>query len=195
VGAVLQRLIVQVPCLLQAFELLGMAAGTSLNVAKCLVIPLWSEPLQQAAERIRRICQQFSEVRVALSGKLFGVMIGPGAGRSSWFAPLLKVERHIPIIRGLKLGLNQTIYKFNQIAFSTLSHTACFYSADKVTLKQESALHQRLPGAPRYAFTSDLLEGMDEIGSRSGISTLRCQGASAQWRSVNVTSELLADVE
>jgi len=69
VGAVLQRLLVQLPFLLQAFELLGMAAGTSLNVAKCLIIPLWGEPLLQAAQRIRRIFQQFSEVRVAWSGK------------------------------------------------------------------------------------------------------------------------------
>jgi len=188
VGAVLQRLVVQLPYLLQAFELLGMAAGTSLNVAKCLIIPLWGEPLLQAAQRIRRIFPQFSEVRVAWSGKLLGIIIGPGAGRASWFAPLLKLERRIPVARGLKLGLGQTLYKYNQIAYSTLNHTACFYTADQKTLKQEHILHQRIPGAPRYAFTTDLLEGLDEVGFRSSISTLRCQGAAAQWRCMNFTS-------
>ena len=68
VGAVLQRLLVQLPFLLQAFELLGMAAGTSLNVAKCLIIPLWREPLQQAAQRTRRIFPGW--LRYALLGQV-----------------------------------------------------------------------------------------------------------------------------
>jgi len=189
VGAVLQRMVVQLPLLLHAFKLFGEAAGTALNIAKCLIIPLWCEPIDVAMERIRRLFPEFAAVKVAWKGKLLGVMIGPEAGRSSWVAPLLKVERRIPIVRGLKRGLSQTIGKYNQVAYSTLSHTACFYSPDPTTLKQERVLHQRLPGAPRYTFTTDLLEGLDEVGLRNGMCTLRCNGAAAQWRCVNVTSQ------
>ena len=56
-------------------------------------------------------------------------------------------------------------------------------------------IHQLLPSAPRFAFTTGCLAGAQELGLRASLQTFSTTSKAAQYRCANYTSKLFHELQ
>ena len=188
IAMVLANLFTQLPLLLYIFEHFEAGAGPHLNVTKCVLIPLWTMLVAEAAEKIRRLIPGAAEFAVRLATKFLGVMMGPLAHLTAWNSPFLKYSERLPRVRAFGLGFTNTVSSHNVHMFSVLSHTMQFHSCTAVTAKLEREAHQRLFASPRFTFTTAFLAQAKACHLPQALHVLAYHGKAAQYRFAVSTS-------
>ena len=120
IAMVLARTFFQLPLLLDLFDYFAAGAGPRLNFHKCVIIPLWTLCLADAAAKLHRMIPRTVAFLVKLATKFLGVMMGPLAHLTCWNAPFLKYVERLQRIRRFGLGFMNTISNRNIHGFSVL---------------------------------------------------------------------------
>ena len=80
----------------QIFQDFSKISDLSLNIAKTVFVPL--RPVQDF-DHLRRLiieaCALWRDIKIATTGKLLGVYVGPGSIGHSWVKPLAKLKKRL----------------------------------------------------------------------------------------------------
>ena len=95
IAMALADLFAEFPGVLGDFEIFRKAAGPSVNISKCVTIPLWSGDLLAITLQIHSSIPMAVGIAVARSAKLLGVFIGPDAHGESLTAPLRGLTQRV----------------------------------------------------------------------------------------------------
>ena len=82
---------VSVPTLAFIFKEFEQISGLALNMKKTTFIPMWPIGDTKSFRNLfTETCPLWKEVRIDMKAKYLGFQIGPGAGTSTWSAPITK---------------------------------------------------------------------------------------------------------
>ena len=154
------------------FEEFARLSGLRLNLPKVVAVPLWLTPLDALrAEWAGRI-PGWVGMRVALSAKYLGFMLGPGRGRSSWDGPLRKYSERAAAWGQAGAGLMLTALAYSVYVVSVLSFVLQLEPLPPQWPKVEAAACRRLVRGPgNWCLPTDI-KTLQELGLPRGFASL-----------------------
>ncbi len=117
--------------LLELFSIIDATeacTGLCINVAKSSIVPLWTSDLDAATIEVHAMSPRLDELKVADFFKHLGVLVGPGAVPTRWFAAFSKFLDRALSIKAAGGGLSESIRMYGTLAVTTLQYIGQFLS-------------------------------------------------------------------
>ena len=154
-----------------------------LNLAKTVLLPLWTWERETAAAAWGQAVPAWQGVRVAYSGTYLGFEVGPAAGDTGWRAPVRKFREAVCGWVGRAPGMHLATLAYNTFAISKLQYVAQLHGMPPDWARLERWAVQRLyPGPARWLPAAVAHSLRDEFGMPSQLQTLSTSGPAAQLR-------------
>ena len=99
----------QFPKVMQVFEEFEKVSGLSLNVKKCVLVPLWSITVPTMKGWLETNVPLAQACAICQYAKYLGIMLGPEAAELSWKASGDKLVERARQVRSMKQGLCKAI--------------------------------------------------------------------------------------
>jgi len=174
--------------ILLMFNIWGQASGLVLNMAKCVVVPLWADWTNDELQRLMaRIGRGATLIQVAGWGKYLGIAIGPGAQEHAWDECTKKFVQRVETIRNLGIGLIGSINLYSMLAVSVLSYVAAFQEPSRAVLRREYFAINKITAGPCHAIPPVLLKHGKNAGLPLQVRCVRTMSIAARSRMANVT--------
>ena len=161
-----------------------LATGMRLNFPKTVVIPLWTSDVDRAATEIANVHSSAHLFRVTSAFKHLGMLVGPGAHRNRWDAPVAKFLSRVAAIRSSRSSTHEAVAMYQPLAFSTLRFTARFVDPSPSALFAEARGVARIMAAPMHAMPVDLLGGLELLGGRAILPHLSAVAFASQLKAI-----------
>ena len=156
------------------FDMWSHATGLTLNMAKCVVIPLWAAWTDEEVKRLlARICRGAHLIQIAGWGTYLGIAIGPEAQQHAWDDCAKKCVQRVEMIRNFGLGLIASINLYNMLAVSVLSYVAAFQEPPRTVLRREYFAINKITAGPCHAIPPSLLKHATNVGLSMQVRCLR----------------------
>ena len=112
------------PTLPRLFKQLQAISGLSLNITKCIIIPLSCCDHVTFKADLSHHVPDWRNMTVASCGKYLGFYVGPGKGDKSWDGPCKKFIDRCQLWHDRPVGMHFHILAYNAFAITTLSYVA-----------------------------------------------------------------------
>lgn len=160
------------------FKDLQEAAQLSLNIGKCIFIPLFIESHAETRARIDAVAPAFREVAIQDHGKYLGYFVGPGKKDRAWNAALDKAEKQVLAWDWAPLGLYLAATVWNTFIIPLLGFVAQLEAPPANTQERiEKMLRRAAHGPYRWCQVEDLLH------------LQRAYGFSTEYKDIRVVAE------
>ena len=171
------------PILQEIFHGAHKVANLELNMPKCVVIPLYLGTMESIGTDFRSRFPDWAAISVETKGTYLGMVIGPGAGQSSWDKPLKKFLGVAKSWGKLGMGLTYSAAAYAIYALPTLTFVGQLKSPSKeALLTEEKALRAIVPGPYRWILPKDLYYLSDLYGQGKSFPSLSQACSAAQRR-------------
>ena len=180
------------PKFAECFDLFGIVSNVKIKVKKTVIIPLWTNDIEEVTKIIENIVPAWKDVRIALCGKYLGVYLGPGSGDKSWAAALEKYKARVQVARKTGSGFLSSVLEYNTMCVTTLSYIGQFCTTTPQVLATEARMLQRLTGCPRYTFTKQALWSLKSLGMATGFNSVQVCNTASMVRMTLQTSTVFA---
>ena len=171
------------PQLRVLFSDFAAASGLHLNLAKTVLLPLWTWQSEVAAAAWRRAVPEWESVRVAHSGPYLGFEVGPAAADISWVAPIRKFKEAVSTWAANSPGMHLTTLAYNMYAVSRLQYVAQLHGEPPGWQQLEKWAIQRLFPGPAGWLPQVVAQSLrDEFGMPSQVQSLATAGPAAMLR-------------
>ena len=87
------------------FKFIASISNLCLNIAKCVLVPLWKYNRKHLKDLLTESVPFWSSLDVASYAKYLGVLLGPGAGKLSTEKALNRYSKKCSFISSMKQGL------------------------------------------------------------------------------------------
>ena len=145
-----------------------MAAGLSLGLPKCKLIPVavpfTSAVRDQVRSWLEAYLPEWSTFEVVPSGVYLGFALGPGVTLESWEGPLSKLEVRARAIGGAKAPPTVSTLLYNSRAVPVVGYVPQLVSPPPSLYKSESLLASHVFHVPPNSFTISNLVRVSEFG-------------------------------
>ena len=141
------------------FITLGVIANATnlrVNVKKTIIVPLWACAVARVRAMIGRRFPHLSHLEVAETAKYLGFWVGPGAGDTTWIAPLRKFLGRAADCRNLGGGTCVAINAINTYAYSVLGFTCQLRDPTAEVIRTCKHFNRKVMGGP-YRWLPDEL--------------------------------------
>ena len=157
IAVVLPNLQEDLPKVARLFAGIGHVAGLQLNIPKCVLMPLWPVQHDQVRRHLCISAQEFASITISECGTYLGIVIGPGAGQSSWKKPLAKYLETAKAWGAQGLGLQYGALAYTTYVLPILSFVAQVCPIPEEAYKMEAkALRYMVPGPYQWCLPVDL---------------------------------------
>ena len=136
-----------VPALAYAFETIGKVAGLSLNIPKCILIPLWVRP-PGPLRHFYELAPHWRNFRISLAAKYLGAWIGPGSIGSRWDDALDKFRDRVQSVAGMRSGSFSMTLFYRIYAVSTLMYLMQLFEAPASWALVQNPMFTRMVKGP-----------------------------------------------
>lgn len=171
------------PALRRLFGDLGAAAGLHLNLAKTVLLPLWTWEVGAAAGAWRAAVPGWEGVRVAHSGTYLGFEVGPEAADTGWARPVRRFREAVLQWAGAAPGLHLSILAYNVYALPKLQYVAQLLGTPPGWVALEKWAVQRMFPGPAGWLPPGVAQALrDQLRFPSQLQSLATAGPAAQLR-------------
>ena len=123
----------------------------------CL-IPLWPNAENPNVERLlKEMVPRWWSFTIRNCGKYLGFWIGPGAGKRSWDAPLVKYVDRCEYISSLGSGPFYTVFFYKMFALSVLSYVMQLSESPPASYEAEERIFRRTLKGPGNLVTKQVI--------------------------------------
>ena len=136
------------PVVAEVFEEFGEISGMHLNARKCILIPLWSTSVVDAASSLASWVPKWAGFFVQFWGKYLGFAVGPASRRHVWPTALAKFADRARSWAALGLGLHYNTAVYNTYVVSVLSFLFQLARPPPDLAQVEAAALRRLASGP-----------------------------------------------
>lgn len=163
------RSIAHLGILVTFFRDLERCTNMSLNLSKCVVIPIacaWDEEVQRRIKGWLSVhLPEWSGVKVSGHSRLLGMQVGPDAGAKSWDSVLHKMRQCVNLCHSRNLPSSISIYTYNtRIATCATYIGQLLPPSPQARLKELNNIHKILK-LPQSTFSfSAVCKGFNELG-------------------------------
>ena len=172
-----------VGALQEVFNEFEKVSGLSLNLAKCVIIPLSPSPLGAFKAKMEDVAPDWSNMSIARRGTYLGFAVGPEKGDSSWTKASTKFLARAKAWGGRPLGLQFSALTYNTFALSVLGYVAQLERPPDWVLDMErSALRAVAPGPGNWATPDDLWRLRESFGVGISFKSIAAIAKAAQLR-------------
>ena len=183
IGLVVANLSEALPVLEHIFKDLQDIAELSLNMPRCVLIPLWRVDPDTLRQDLQLQCSFWAATSIQGSGKYLGFHIGPLAGSMSWEAPLQKYLKAAKEWGALGLGLHLSTLAYGIYILPVLSFVAQLSNPpDKAWEIERKALSLMVPGGYKWILPEDLFRLKANFGQAASFPSLKMLVQAAQKR-------------
>ena len=182
VGTAFRNLQRDLHAFLVIFLLFSKASGLSLNVVKCVAVPLYPTNLKDFKTALASFSVLASAFAVYFALKYLGTFLGPGYLDMSWKAQSLKIKSRTHTLKKLGFGLGGDIKIYHERILPVCSHLAQFVVPSKLILSAEDYCLRMLTVSPFTAYDPGLVRRLKDLGLPMEASSLRetCLAARAR---------------
>ena len=169
--------------LMAVFAEAAKVAGLSLNLPKCVLIPLW--PVDYAFYRhdFARAFPSWAGMTIAGKGVYLGFVIGPEAGHDSWTKPLAKYIKAAQFWGGLGLGMQYSVVAYTTYVLPILSYVAQICApSDEALAYENRAIRLLFRGPGHWCSNNDLWFAADHFGQARNLPSLSHMCMAAKKR-------------
>ena len=162
VSLVLTNVFLELGIVLDALVLWSRATAMTLNIRKCVLVPLW-----QHSERLRRWIRRahpaFASAAISSFAKYLGVVLGPGALGHLWDGLECRFLTRAGEVRASDRGFTTKVRLFSTYCTSMLSHRLQFTPPTKSLRALYTKGAQRILAAPWQAIPHSLLTRLKDL--------------------------------
>lgn len=126
VADVLANIWHDLPVIIADFACWADATGLVLNVAKCVLVPLWCFSDLEVITWLRTACPAFASCSVAASARYLGVELGPGAWDKQWAGVAAKLLRRTGDVASAGEALGTRFVQYRAYCMSLVLFRAQF---------------------------------------------------------------------
>ena len=172
-----------VPTLMRIFLETARVAGLSLNIPKCVLIPLWCVDLDMFRNDFARRFPGWAPVTIDSKGTYLGFVIGPGSENASWAKPIHKFRKAAKFWGQAGLGMQYSMLAYTIYALPILSYVGQLCEPPQEALDAETlAFRDLIPGPGNWRIQDDLWYMGDHFGQARSLPSLRHMCTAAQKR-------------
>jgi hypothetical protein len=150
------------------FSIMERVSNLRLKASKCVVVPVATKFCPAIVELFRNWLAAnlpgWARFAISAEGKYLGFLLGPGAGASSWRAPLQKWMHRVLCLAGSHLAPSLGTADFNARIVSTLGYVAQLLPPPEVLWALELNAANKILHAPGRALCCGLLSNLDQLG-------------------------------
>ena len=194
IGYIICNIESTLPKFADCFAMFGIVSNVKIKVKKTVIVPLWTQDIEEVARIVKRIVPAWENVKIALCGKYLGMYLGPGSGYQSWTAPLNKYIARVQLARETGAGFLSSVLEYNIMCVTTLCYVGQFCATTPQVLATEARMLQRLTGCPRYTFTKEALWSLKSLGMTTNYKSVQVCTTAAMVRMTLQTSTVFVQM-
>jgi exonuclease III len=157
IGMIIRNLWESGPEISQMFLRIGRISRLELNGKKCILIPLWSVPVEENIRaRLAEIIPDWSIFSIKPFGKYLGFLIGPGAKNQEWNHIMTRVLDIAHFIKSLGLPKLHSLMLYNMVGVSQLRFVAQLRVPPRALRRFEISAARAVIGGPGLWAPMDL---------------------------------------
>ena len=175
---------------LAALKSIERAVGLGLNIRKCKVLVTGTLDPARLMDHLKKKGSEYQFLGFVHAVLYLGFWMGPGALERVWSNVIPKFWMTVRRLRGLGLGLPQTIRLFHSHAMSLLGYQLQLCPITPPLRKAYNEALQVITAGPRHAFSREMLTGLRALGASLECLDLDCYSRATKFRVIMSCSSI-----